>query len=235
MFAGDGIVDSVTPMSAATPAGPDPADRDKTTADVPHEGGFRARIDVTTERGGQRYPELNEEMRRFMDLARYACPDAATADRLIDELRSVNATLAQTQTDEWHSPAGTRVDLPARGNLTVPPYTVAQAGPDGVSADVTFRPFHLGGNAAAHGGQVAVVFDDLGGLASALAVSGITRTAYLTVQYRSLTPLDVALACRTWVERLDGRKAFVRGTLHDGDRLCAELDALFVALRPGQP
>jgi len=70
---------------------------------------------------------------------------------------------------------------------------------------------------------------------SALAVNGVTRTAYLTVQYRSLTPLSTPLTCRTWVDKRDGRKAFVKGTLHDGDRLCAELDALFIELKPGQP
>ena len=31
------------------------------------------------------------------------------------------------------------------------------------------------------------------------------------------------------------RKAFIKGTMHDGDRLCAELDGLFIRLNPGQP
>ncbi|MFT4124611.1 MAG: PaaI family thioesterase [Gordonia sp. (in: high G+C Gram-positive bacteria)] len=203
--------------------------------DVPHEGGFRARFDVTTERGGPRYGELGEEMRRFLDLARYACPPEDETAGLIDDLRALNARLERTQVDEWTSPSGTRIDLPARGNITLPPYVVEQASADGVIVTVTFRPFHLGGNKAAHGGHVAVAFDDLGGMAAALKVSGITRTAYLTVTYRSLTPLTVPLQMHAWVETRDGRKCFVRGTLHDGDRLCAEMDALFIQLRPGQP
>lgn len=201
----------------------------------PHEGGFRARMEITTERGGPRYGELNEEIRRMMDLARYACPSEETTDELIAQIRSLNERLENAHIDEWRSPAGTRIDLPARGNITVPPYEVSEGGPNGVVASVTFRPFHLGGNDAAHGGHVAVAFDDLGGMASALKIQGITRTAYLTVSYRSLTPLRTPLQMRTWVETLDGRKAFVKGTLHDGDRLCADLDALFIALKPGQP
>jgi acyl-coenzyme A thioesterase PaaI-like protein len=202
--------------------------------DSPHEGGFRARMDITTERGGPRYGELNEEIRRMMDLARYACPPDDMVADFIDQMRGLNARLEQVQIDEWQTPAGTRIDLPARGNITLPPFEITEGGPDGVVAAVTFRPFHLGGNKAAHGGHVAVAFDDLGGMASALKVQGITRTAYLTVNYRSLTPLEIPLRMHTWVEELDGRKAFVKGTLHDGDRLCAELDALFIALKPGQ-
>jgi hypothetical protein len=32
-----------------------------------------------------------------------------------------------------------------------------------------------------------------------------------------------------------GRKRYLHGTLHDGDRLCAEATGLFLELRPGQP
>ncbi|MGW0036477.1 PaaI family thioesterase [Gordonia sp. NPDC003376] len=204
-------------------------------ASSPHEGGFRAQIDISTTRGGPRYGQLNEELRRLMDLARYACPPEELTEAMIDQVRALNENLAKVQVDEWETPSGTRIDLPSRGNLTVPPYVVTDGGPDGVTADVTFRPFHLGGNKAAHGGHIAVAFDDLGGLASALKVEGVTRTAYLTVGYRSLTPLNTPLQMRTWVETLDGRKAFVKGTLHDGERLCADIDALFIALKPGQP
>lgn len=218
-------------MTSASQSGwAEPAD-----GNSPHEGGFRAQIDVTTERGGPRYGELNEEIRRLMDLARYACPPAEMTEKLLGRVKDLNEELETVQIDEWHSPSGTRTDLPSRGNITLPPYVISEVGPDGVLADVTFRPFHLGGNDAAHGGHVAVAFDDLGGMASALTVRGITRTAYLTVSYRSLTPLRTSLRMHTWVETLDGRKAFVKGTLHDGDRLCADLDALFIALKPGQP
>ncbi|EGD55330.1 PaaI family thioesterase [Gordonia neofelifaecis] len=199
-----------------------------------HQGGFRADFEVTTERGGPSYGEMIEQVRTFMDKVRYASPSPELADEVIDDLRKLNAKLDSTLVDEWTSPSGTRIDLPSRGNITLPPYEVLDGGPDGVDAVVTFRPFHLGGNGVAHGGHVAIAFDDLGGMAAALRVGRPARTAYLTVNYRSLTPLDTPLTLRTWVERHDGRKNFVRGTLHDGDRLCAELDSLFIELKPGQ-
>lgn len=202
--------------------------------DEPHEGGFRAHIAVTDERGGARYGEFSEQVRQLMDNVRYACPDDALVDQLIDELTSINARLAKMRIDEWHSPAGTRIDLPSRGNITLPPYKVIEVQDMGVVTELVFRDFHLGGNNAAHGGHIAVAFDDIGGYASAVAVEHVSRTAYLNVQYRSITPLNTPLRVHAWAEKVDGRKVFVKGTMHDGDRLCAEMDGLFIKLNPGQ-
>jgi hypothetical protein len=33
-----------------------------------------------------------------------------------------------------------------------------------------------------------------------------------------------------WVERVEGRKIFARGTLHAGEILCAEADAIFITV-----
>jgi hypothetical protein len=37
-----------------------------------------------------------------------------------------------------------------------------------------------------------------------------------------------------WVEGIEGKKIRSRATLQSGDRLCAEADALFIALEPGE-
>ena len=50
------------------------------------------------------------------------------------------------------------------------------------------------------------------------------------MHYRSLTPMGVPLTVEGWVDRVDGRKVFVRGRLLDRDRVCAEAEALFVAV-----
>ena len=36
------------------------------------------------------------------------------------------------------------------------------------------------------------------------------------------------------MDRREGRKLFVAGTLHDGSA-CADLESLFIELKPGQP
>ncbi|GAB06003.1 acyl-coenzyme A thioesterase PaaI-like protein [Gordonia amarae] len=205
--------------------------------DNSHRGGFRPIDPAVGDRGGPRYGEFIEQVRLFMDNVRLACPTPEMGDDLIDTLKDLNAKLASVQIDEWHTPAGTRIDLPARGNITLPPFTVDNVDKDAGAVDmtVTFTNYHLGGNNAAHGGQVAVAFDDIGGYASAVATNGICRTGYLKVDYRSVTPLNTPLKVRAWADRVDGRKAFIKGTMHDGDRLCAELDGLFIRLNPGQP
>ncbi|APB01194.1 hypothetical protein NS506_07169 [Nocardia seriolae] len=71
-------------------------------------------------------------------------------------------------------------------------------------------------------------------MTAALYTKQATRTAFLHVDYRSITPLNTELKVHGWVERQEGRKVFVRATLHDGDRLCAEAHGLFVLLKPGQ-
>ncbi len=48
-------------------------------------------------------------------------------------------------------------------------------------------------------------------------------------------PIEKELQLDAGVDRVDGRKIFVFGTLTDGDTLLTEADALFVKLKPGQP
>lgn len=229
-------MDRVISMTQESPLEKTTASFSADTADeVHHEGGFRPDFDIDLSRGGPRYGEFIEEVRTFMDRVKAANPTEELVDEVIDELKVLNAKLDEVAIDEWRAPSGGRIDLPARGNITLPPYEVDDAGEDGVHARLTFRRYHLGGNNAAHGGQVAVAFDDLMGMAGALGSKGITRTAYLTVNYRAITPLNTELKLRSWVDRMEGRKVFLRATLHNGDTLCAEADGLFIKLKPGQP
>ena len=78
-----------------------------------------------------------------------------------------------------------------------------------------------------HGGVIAEVFDELlGSLCVANGLGGYTGT--LTIVYRSTTPLEQPLRLRGWHDRTEGRKVFAEGTLHDGDRLCAEATGIFI-------
>ena len=61
-----------------------------------------------------------------------------------------------------------------------------------------------------------------------------SRTAYLTVNYRAVAPIERDLRVEAGVDRVEGRKKFSSGRLYDGDTLVADAEALFVVLRPGQ-
>ena len=62
-----------------------------------------------------------------------------------------------------------------------------------------------------------------------------SRTAYLHVNYRSITPIEKKVGIEAYFDSEQGRKRILRGVIRDGDTVCAEAEGLFVALRPGQP
>ena len=95
-----------------------------------------------------------------------------------------------------------------------------------------FEPQYNGPPTAVHGGIVALVFDELlGALGAILGIGGFTGT--LQVVYRSLTPLHRPVRLRSWVDREEGVKVFIKGTMYttdaDGtDRLGAEAEGIFI-------
>lgn len=99
-------------------------------------------------------------------------------------------------------------------------------------AKVTFTSFYLGGNGAVHGGAIPCLFDQILGQ---VANHGrpICRTAYLNVDYRSVTLIDHELRVEAYLESIDGRKRFAYAALYDGDILTAEAHGLFIELREG--
>ena len=102
---------------------------------------------------------------------------------------------------------------------------------DRVVGTATFGSAYEGPPGCVHGGYVAAAFDET--LGSAQALSGIQgMTAYLHVDYRSPTPLHKELRLAAWVDRVDRRKVFCKGTIHVGDALCAEAEGLFVGMDP---
>lgn len=58
-------------------------------------------------------------------------------------------------------------------------------------------------------------------------------TAFLHVDFRSVARIGLDLHLEAHLERFEGRKRFLRGTITDDGRVCAEATALFVAVRRG--
>lgn len=84
---------------------------------------------------------------------------------------------------------------------------------------------------AVHGGVIAPVFDELlGSLGAILDIGGFTGT--LKIVYRSLTPLGRPIRMRSWIDRQEGVKLFIKGEMHVhegvGERLCAEAEGIFI-------
>jgi acyl-coenzyme A thioesterase PaaI-like protein len=111
-------------------------------------------------------------------------------------------------------------------NPVAPPIEFRLEGEE-LHAEHRFDAPYNGPPSGVHGGVIAMVFDELlGCLGSLLGVGGFTGT--LTIRYRALTPLGQPIRMRSWLDRREGRKAFIHGTMHDGATLCAEAEGIFI-------
>ncbi len=115
-----------------------------------------------------------------------------------------------------------------RANPLAPPLDL-WAEDDVLRGRATFGSAYEGPPGCVHGGYVAAAFDEVLGSAQSLA-GRPGMTARLTINYRSPTPLHTELTFAGRVVDVEGRKTFTEGTLHAGDRLCAESEGLFVAI-----
>jgi acyl-coenzyme A thioesterase PaaI-like protein len=121
-----------------------------------------------------------------------------------------------------------------RANPLAPPLSL-EAAPDGsrVFGHANFGDPYEGPPGCVHGGWVAAAFDEVLGFAQSLGGSpGMTGT--LTIRYRKPTPLNTDLRFEAWVDRSEGRKRFVRGTVAAGDLVTAEAEGIFIAIDPSR-
>ncbi|OBF07170.1 thioesterase [Mycobacterium sp. ACS4054] len=211
-------------------AEPDPKELDP---EYDHHGGFPEYGPASPGPGFGRFVAA---MRQLQDLAVSADPGDEVWDQAADRAAALVALLGPFQADEGKAPAGRTPDLPGMGSLLLPPWTLTRYAPDGVEMTGYFSRFHVGGNHAVHGGVLPLLFDHVFGMVSHAAGRPISRTAFLHVDYRKVTPIDTPLSIRGRVTSTEGRKAFVAAELVDGDAtVLAEGNGLMVRLLPGQP
>lgn len=196
-------------------------------------GGFPK---VSRARIGANFGPFVEVMRTLQDLAvSVDAPDEVFGDALA-QARQLVELLEPYRAPELQGPAGRAVELPGRGSLLLLPWQVVEAGPDGIEMTGEFRRYHLGGNGAAHGGVLPLLFDDLLGMIVHYAGRPISRTAYLHVNYRKITPLETSLTVRGRVDRIEGRKTYITAELADEQgNVLADCEGLMVELLPWQP
>jgi acyl-coenzyme A thioesterase PaaI-like protein len=174
----------------------------------------------------------SEALRAVQDLL-------ARTDATDDELDAAAATLEElaARLEPRRGDIETRtdwtLDSSLRGAQTlVPPVVNDTRSPDRVDGEVTLTAFHHGANGAAHGGVLPLLFDDvLGQMASSEGI--LRRTAYLTVNFRNVTPVNRTLRLEAFRDRQEGRKTYYVGRLWDGDTLTADAEGMWVSLRPG--
>jgi acyl-coenzyme A thioesterase PaaI-like protein len=175
-------------------------------------------------------------MRRAQDLAVSAAPDSDTWDRAADAAEELVGLLDEFEAPEGVGPANRVPTLPGAGSLLMAPYRVTKFDAEAVEMTVQFSRYHVGGNYAVHGGVLPLMFDSMFGMVIHATGRPISRTGFLHVDYRKVTPIDMELTVRGWVREAQGRKAFVNAEMRDpeGD-VTAEAHGLMIRLLPGQP
>jgi acyl-coenzyme A thioesterase PaaI-like protein len=175
-------------------------------------------------------------MRRLQDIAVSANPDETVWDDTAALVETVCARLEEHKAPEGTSPGGRATNLPGNGHPLMPPWQVVESSPDAVTMGGHFTRFHVGGNGAVHGGVIPLFYDWHFGMVVSAAGRPDSRTAYLHVDYRKITPTDQPLVARAWIDSVEGRKMVVRATMTDSDgNVLSEANGLMIKLRPHQP
>ena len=184
-------------------------------------------------------PELGRfvaALHRLQDITVSTRPEGDLWAAAAEHVENACALLDGHQVPEIDAVAGRVLSLPGLGHPLLPPWSLTSAGPDGVVMAGHFTQSHVGGNQAVHGGMIPLFYDWLFGMVVSTAGIRPTRTAYLHVDYRSITPIDTPLTARGRITDIDGRKVFISATMTAADdALLTEANGLMVRLLPHQP
>ncbi|MCT7659101.1 PaaI family thioesterase [Mycobacterium deserti] len=175
-------------------------------------------------------------MRRLQDIAVSTDPGVTLWNDAAAAIEDVCTRLEEHRASAGVAPAGRVLELPGNGHPLMPPWQVAETRADEVTMRGHFSRFHVGGNGAVHGGVLPLFYDWHFGMVVSAAGRPDSRTAYLHVDYRRITPTDEPLSSRAWIDSVEGRKLFVRATMTDMDgNVLSEANGLMIKLLPHQP
>ncbi|WP_258081066.1 hotdog domain-containing protein [Nocardia nova] len=189
---------------------------------------------VAAAESAQQFDAMIESLRALQDRVAGSNPPISEMIEVTKRIDEIERLLSGYQVPYAESVAG-RLEVPGRGQAMAPAFVVDHGDAAQVSGRVSFGRAYLGGGGAVHGGAIPLVFDEVLGRLATAGGRSRSRTAYLHVNYRAITPLERELSLTARFDREEGRKRFLTGELRDGDTLLADAEGLFVALRPGQP
>ena len=202
-------------------------------ADNPKQGGFPEYVIAEPPPG---FVDFVGAMRRLQDLAVSAAPNDHVWEDAARRVEDLVGLLDPYEAPEGVAPAGRAPNTPGMGSLLMPPWSLIEYRSDGILMKGHFDRYHLGGNNAVHGGVLPLMFDYVFGLVVHAAGRPISRTAFLHVDYRKVTPISAPLTIRGRPDSVEGRKMFVSAELTGADgSVLAEAHGLMVQPRPGQP
>ena len=180
--------------------------------------------------------ELARELRRLRGLVAGSVYEdvhdaVATVRQVADHLEAVGTKVRPADYATWGVPEHLAANPAIGSRNPVSPPLEPVVFPDAtVRADLRLGIEYQGPPGCVHGGIVALVFDEMLGLANAASKS-VGMTADLRVIYKAPTPLYAPLRFEARQDRVEGRKIWATATLYSGDTLCATAEALFIEPR----
>lgn len=168
--------------------------------------------------------------------------DLATATDLVEQatalltphrVEGVRSQAALRMDPTAGSPMGTEPAAffpysPVVGPLSAlaPPATLHFDG-ERMHGTVTVTEPYSGPPAMAHGGVIALIFDELLGCLNVCRGMG-AFTGTLKVRYERPTPLLATLDLEAWIDRIEGRKVLVSGEIRHDGTVTARAEGIFV-------
>ncbi|HET8929992.1 MAG TPA: PaaI family thioesterase [Acidimicrobiales bacterium] len=188
---------------------------------------------------------LADQVRELIRLCRSSAVDDATQAKALEHLSAATDLLGNAQYEGPYWVTGQTVlqaPTPTRDLQAMCPYSPAMgpANPIAPNIEITVGddntvhglvtlsesyngpPFDH-----AHGGVIALLYDDLVGMATMLGAGG-GMTANLSIDYRRPTPLFKPLEIVAWFDHAEGRKLHSKGTMHCEGELLSEANGLFI-------
>lgn len=181
--------------------------------------------------GGPEFADVIVALNAVHDSLRMAIAPSSDAVEATRFLQGAAKVFSKYQVAEGEQAVSRRPDLPGRGNPLAAPFAVVEAGgqDDSWAAEGVFTAAYIG-RGAVHGGWVTHIFDEhMGRLAEYPGFPA--RTAYLNVNFRSLTPIGALLRLEYRVVKRERRKIFVAGRLLHGEIVTADAEGLWVMPR----
>ncbi|GAB3200751.1 PaaI family thioesterase [Nocardioides hungaricus] len=174
------------------------------------------------------YDELVSAVRRMLDVLVETVPDPERSVLLAREVDALTRSIGAAGAPGAEPLAGHVESAPGRAHPILPQVHVDHRDDVLIRGRVVFSEFFHGAGRAAHGGAIALLFDEVLGRQVNSRTTAHCRTAYLHVDFRQLALVGAEHVIESRLDELDGRKQFASGRLWRDDVLVAEARGLFV-------
>ncbi|WP_439032237.1 PaaI family thioesterase [Gordonia terrae] len=179
------------------------------------------------------YEAMVQALRDVQEAVTRSRPTPGAAAEAAEALRAVARLMHRHEVDEDRQIAGKRWLTAGKGHALAPVLHIVDVTDTTATARVTIGRFHSG-RYALNGGVTPLIFDELLARLANSAGRPWGRTAYLNVNYRAPAPLHRELRVTAELVGQQGRKRTLRGALYVGETLLADVEGLWVELKPEQ-